>query len=36
MIFFCIYKMYLISADGYENADVDILKIKKTNEIREA
>ena len=34
MIFFCIYKMYLISADGYENADVDILKIKKTNEIR--
>ena len=27
--FFCIYKMYLISADGYKNAGVDLLIIKK-------
>ena len=27
--FFCIYKMYLISADGYKNAGVDLLIIIK-------
>ena len=27
------YKMYLISAQGYKNADVHILIIKKTGEI---
>ena len=26
---FCIYKMYLVSADGYENLEVDMLTIKK-------
>ena len=31
--FFCIYKMYLISAEGYINADVRFLKIRKTDEI---
>ena len=31
--FLCIYKMYLISAEGYKNADVHTLKIKKTSEI---
>ena len=31
--FFCIYKMYLISAEGYKNAGVYCLKIRKTNEI---
>ena len=32
---FCvwIYKIYLISADGYKNADVHFLIIKKTDEI---
>ena len=29
----CIYKMYLISAEGYKYADVLILIIKKTGEI---
>ena len=27
------YKMYLISAEGYKNAKVDFLTIKKTGEI---
>ena len=31
--FFCIYKMYLISAEGCRNAGVCIFKIRKTNEI---
>ena len=26
---FCIYRMYLISAEGYENAEVDTLTKKK-------
>ena len=30
---FCIYKMYLISAEGYKKADVLILIIKKTGKI---
>ena len=33
MIFFGIYKMYLISAKGYTNADVYFLKIRKTGEV---
>ena len=33
MIFFCIYKMYLISTEGYTNAGVHFLKIRKTDEI---
>ena len=33
-IFFCIYKMFLISVERYRNAEVDFLKIrKKTDEI---
>ena len=33
-IFFkCIYKIYLISAEGYKNAGVHFLKVKKTVEI---
>ena len=28
-----IYKMYLISAEGYRNADVEFLTIKTTSEI---
>ena len=31
--FFCIYKVYLISAEGYKNAGVYCLKIRKTNKI---
>ena len=31
--FFCIYKVYLISAEGYKNAGVHRLKIRKTDEI---
>ena len=31
--FFCIYKMYLISAKGYKNAGVHILIIRKIGEI---
>ena len=31
--FFCIYKMYLISSEGYKNALVDLLIIKKAGEI---
>ena len=30
---FCIYKIYLISAEGYINADFRFLKIRKTDEI---
>ena len=30
---FCIYKIYLISAEGYTNAGVHFLKIRKTDEI---
>ena len=29
----CIYKIYLISAEGYKNAGVDCLKIKETDEL---
>ena len=32
---FCIYKMYLISANGYENVGVNLLRVKKTGEIWE-
>ena len=28
-LFFCIYKMYLISAEGYKSAGVDLLIRKK-------
>ena len=31
--FLCMYKMYLISAEGYENANVEFLAIKTTSEI---
>ena len=31
--FLCIYKMNLISAEGYKNAKVHFLKIRKTGEI---
>ena len=30
IFFLCIYKMYLISADGYKNANVDFLTITTT------
>ena len=33
IFFLCMYKMYLISAEGYKNAKVDFLTIKKTGEI---
>ena len=29
----CIYKIYLISAEGYKNANVALLTIKTSNEI---
>ena len=32
-VFVCICKIYLISAEGYKNANVHILKIKGTGEI---
>ena len=32
-LFFCIYKMYLISPEGYKNAGVEFLRIKNTGEI---
>ena len=32
-IFFCMYKMNLISAEGYKNAGAHCLKIRKTDEI---
>ena len=31
--FLCIYKMYLISTEGYKNAKAYHLKIRKTGEI---
>ena len=31
--FFCIYKIHLISAEGYINAGAHFLKVKKTGEI---
>ena len=33
ILFFCIYKMYLISAEGYKNAGVHFLKVIKADEI---
>ena len=30
---FCICKMYLISAEGYENAGVHFIRVRKTGEI---
>ena len=32
-LFFCIYKMYLLSAEGYEYDGVDLLIINKTGEV---
>ena len=29
----CMYKMYLISAEGYKNAEVDSKIVRKTGEI---
>ena len=29
----CMYKMYLISAEGYKNAEVDAKIVRKTGEI---
>ena len=31
--FFCMYKIYLISAEGYKNSDVHFLRVKKTDNI---
>ena len=31
--FFCICKMYLISAEGYKNAGVHLLRVRKTGQI---
>ena len=33
IFFLCVYKMYLISAEGYKNAKVDFLTITTTGEI---
>ena len=33
IFFLCIYKMNLISANGYRNAEVHFLKIRKTDEL---
>ena len=33
LVFLCIYKMYLISTKGYQNAKVHHLRIRKTDEI---
>ena len=33
LFFFCIYKMYLISAEGYKKASVHFLRVRKTGEI---
>ena len=33
IFFLCIYKIYLISAEGYKHAKVDFLTIKTTGEI---
>ena len=32
-VFFCIYKMYLISTEGYKNAGVHFLRVNQTGEI---
>ena len=32
-LFFYVYKLYLISAEGYKNTGVDPLRINKTGEI---
>ena len=32
-IFLCIHNMYLISAEGYKNESVNILRVQKTGEI---
>ena len=32
-LFLCIYKIYLISAEGYKNVGVDLLIIKNTGKI---
>ena len=32
-IFLCIYKMHLISAEGYKNTGVHYLKLRKTDEL---
>ena len=32
-IFFCMYKIYLISAEGYKNADVHFLRVQKADKI---
>ena len=32
-IFLCVYKIYLISAEGYKNAYVHFLRVKKTDNI---
>ena len=32
-LFFCIYKMYPILAEGYKNAGVDLLIVKKSDGI---
>ena len=33
IFFLCMYKMYLISAEGYKNAEVDAKIVRKTGEI---
>ena len=33
LFFWCIYKISIISAEGYKNAGVDYLKIRETNEL---
>ena len=33
VFFLCMYKMYLISVEGYKNAKVNFLRIKTTTEI---
>ena len=32
-LLFCIHKMYLISSEGYINAETDFLKVRKTDKI---
>ena len=33
IFFLCMYKMYLISAEGYKNTEVDAKIVRKTGEI---
>ena len=33
IFFVCMYKMYLISAEGYKNAEVDAKIVRKTGKI---